>query len=788
MSFAKNAITTAVKTLLPERQWNKEAVTNTPWVRNPSWLPITAPSPTEQKIVGLYRIESGTTYASFKITGSITVDWGDGSAPENVSAAVTATHLYNYNSAALDGTDAPATLTQSTSTVNRNNHGYTNGMVVTLYNITTTTGLVVGSRYYVINATTDTFQVAKSVGGSAVTFGTGDGTCTLLEHKQAVITITPQVGYNMTNVIFSDRPSVYTVTGTSASTGWLDIEMALPLCSKLYWASQTFNSYTGGWWHSKLERFSLRSSLIRQCNYFFYNCPSLRSVPNFAVDTTLNTLSFTSSATGVQTVNNTFRADDTVYFLSNGNMTTPSLIFTSGIRYYVSSASLTSTTAGFASSPGSIGVTFSTAGNLVTGYSGVSADYMFYNCFSLTEVPEAIKAIPSIVVAQFMFANCYSLAVVEGLTLTYCGAAESMFYQCFALGTVSGLDTKNITRIQNMFATCYALTDVGYLETSQVRQAANLFDRCYSLESAPPLNLERCLQTGSMFYQCYSLKYVPALNMPLVTLASQMFMQCYALQKIPDMYAPAVTSASSMFNACTLLSTISSVSLPAATDCTSLFSNCMNLREVGDVYIPNCTVIANMFSNCYALVSVRTITTTSVLTNMGTMFSNCNSLKEAPWINTSGVTTATGVFQNCYSLRSVPAYDLALNTVFSNFFVNCTGLTDVPALNTEKATAMISMYSGCVALRNAPVNSVAATTSTSATSNIYLNCISLRTVRTPFKFTFTVANASMSAASLDAMYTALPTVTGQTVTVSGNIGTTTDTPSIATAKGWTVTG
>jgi hypothetical protein len=46
----------------------------------------------------------------------------------------------------------------------------------------------------------------------------------------------------------------------------------------------------------------------------------------------------------------------------------------------------------------------------------------------------------------------------------------------------------------------------------------------------------------------------------------------------------------------------------------------------------------------------------------------------------------------------------------------------------------------------------------------------------------------LNGTQLDAYYTALPTIVSQTLTVTGNWGTATDTPSIATAKGWTVTG
>jgi len=46
----------------------------------------------------------------------------------------------------------------------------------------------------------------------------------------------------------------------------------------------------------------------------------------------------------------------------------------------------------------------------------------------------------------------------------------------------------------------------------------------------------------------------------------------------------------------------------------------------------------------------------------------------------------------------------------------------------------------------------------------------------------------LSSAALNEIYTNLATVTGQTITVSGNYGTTGDDPTIATAKGWTVSG
>ena len=98
----------------------------------------------------------------------------------------------------------------------------------------------------------------------------------------------------------------------------------------------------------------------------------------------------------------------------------------------------------------------------------------------------------------------------------------------------------------------------------------------------------------------------------------------------------------------------------------------------------------------------------------------------------------------------------------SYMFNSCYSLQAVPLFNTQAVTNMSYMFATCPSLS--------------------------RIAATGFKYTFSVANCKLSAAALDEIYTNLPTVTGQTITVTGNWGAATDNPSIATAKGWTVTG
>ena len=166
------------------------------WSR-PEWRTLPSMTSTDQAFYGLHAVypEDGN-FCALTASGDYTVDWGDGTTTNHTSGSQ-ANYIFDYNSAALVGTDSPVTFTASTSTVNRTAHGFTNGKTVTFWNISGTTGVVNGQVYYVINRTADTFQVSLTPGGAAVTM-TGDGTAALTRYRQAIVTVTPQAGQNLT--------------------------------------------------------------------------------------------------------------------------------------------------------------------------------------------------------------------------------------------------------------------------------------------------------------------------------------------------------------------------------------------------------------------------------------------------------------------------------------------------------------------------------------------------------------------------------------------------------------
>jgi hypothetical protein len=266
----------------------------TPWVRNPSWSALTAVGSSEEKFAGIVAVFPQGSYLALSAAGNYTVDWGDG-ASENVNTGVTANKLYDFNDVDLANTNAPVTLTDAGDLVERTAHGYSNGMEVRFYNIVSTTGLTEAQTYYVISATANDFQVAATVGGSAIALST-NGSATLLPYKQAIVTVTPNGG-TLTSININVKN---TTSGLQAyETGWLDIEVGSPnftsitlggsnvrfaMCERA--AVRSFGSDTNQ--SSLFENFrELQevvlgdTSSITNMNSMFRECFSLVTVPLF---------------------------------------------------------------------------------------------------------------------------------------------------------------------------------------------------------------------------------------------------------------------------------------------------------------------------------------------------------------------------------------------------------------------------------------------------------------------------------------------------------------------------
>jgi len=538
------------------------------YIRNPVWLSLDTVNATDQKVVGLHRIDKSANFVSLLCTtntGTYTVNWGDG-VTENIASNTQAYHEYDYNDSDItNDTRGAVTFTDSGDLITRNNHGYQNGMAISFAEITSTTGIILNKEYYVINSTTNTFQISNSVNGSAVALTT-DGSGYILPYKQVLVTITPTTG----NLLTIDFFRKHNQTGLqNYSTGWLDIIIAMPNMSTNGLKIGGFSSIV----HGNLDKITALTPVVQNTNqYLFYNCSTLRKIDFVSL-----------TVSGVAT---------SEMFRNCYNLLEAPPMTTTGTTNWLS--------------------TFNACYNLnsVPKYdlsAATTTSSMFNTCRSLREIPNL------------------------GITST-CTNSSSMFNNCYSLQIVPLMDFSGCTTVANMFTTCTALITIPPFNFSSATTASSLFSGCSSLKYVPSLNLNVCTTFDSMFNLCVSLIYVPKLwtswagsgNVSIAT----MFQNCSSLIEAPplDNLTP-ITVATSAFSNCASLVRISAFSLGSVivtANLNTIFQNCFSLQEnnvtgaIRTHSIANGKMSATALNNYYTNLGTGTTYTLTVSGNYGT--------------------------------------------------------------------------------------------------------------------------------------------------------------------------
>ncbi len=337
--------------------------------------------------------------------------------------------------------------------------------------------------------------------------------------------------------------------------------------------------------------------------------------------------------------------------------------------------------------------------------------------------------------ASGTFRNCIGLQRVKLYTGLITGSMSSCFNNCRMLRVVEGLDGATPTSVASIFTTCYALKKSPALIPTAAADSA--------------------------FTDCHSLTDISAFVFASITSSNAMLSNCRSLVTVGNIIAPLSADPQLFFSGCVMLETVGNVDFRASTFGSSIFSGCSKLRTVGTVDLRLATNFASIFANCLLLTTVGTITSTAA-TSLASAFLGCTALLTAPtFSSTSSVTNFSSMFSGCSNLQIVPIYTVGAANLTS-MFLDCWALAAAPAFNYSTITTGTTLFSGCRnlskgILANAP-----------PVSHSYLNC-------------------KLSAAALDVIYTALPTIVAQTITVTGNYGTATDTPALCTGRGWTVT-
>ena len=567
-----------------------------PWVRNPSWRALTAVGDSEQKFSGIVAVFPQGSYLALSAAGNYTVNWGDG-ASENVNTGVTANKLYDFNDADLANTNAPVTLTDAGDLVERTAHGYVNGMEVRFYNIVSTTGLTTAQVYYVISATANDFQVAATVGGSAIALST-NGSATLLPYKQAIVTVTPQAGQSLTTITLNVKN---TTSGLQAyETGWLDIEVGSPNFTSITLAGGSVR-------FSMCERAAVRSiGSVTNLSSLLSNYYKLQAV----------VLGNTAAVTNMSSMFSGCSFLTTAPLFNTVAVTNMSSMF-SGC-YSLAIVPLFNTVA-------------------VTNMSS-----MLRNCRSLAAVPLFNTA--AVTSMESMLRDCYSLTTVPLFNTVAVTNMSTMFQESRSLITVPLFNTAAVTNMSTMFFGCDSLATVPLFNTAAVTNISLMFTNCVSLVRVPLFNTAAVTNISLMFSGCSSLAAVPLFNTAAVTNMSSMFSGCFPLVTVPLLNTAAVTNIQSMFNNCLTLSSVPALNVSAVSSSGnfgSMFSGCNSLSRIQAANfnytfsVASCKLGATELNEIYTNLPVAVGQTITVSNNVGTTGDN-------PAIATAKGWTVTG--------------------------------------------------------------------------------------------------------------------------------------------------
>ena len=602
--------------------FNVNTVT-TPWKRNPSWPTLPTVLSTDQKFVGLIAVFPDSTFTALTATtssGTYTVDWGDGTSAQTYASGSQANYQYSYSASGL--TDTPVTFTASTGLVTRNSHGYTNGSLISFAVINTTTGIVVGQKYYVINATANTFQLSATSVGGAITL-TNDGTGTILPYKMAIVTVTPTTA-NLTGFNLNVKNS--TAGLNTYESGWLDITVGSPNFTS---SGLTISAATINISRYMCEQVTIINlgSCTNMSNMFRF-LSALQSVPLFN----------TAAVTNMSNMFQQCYSLTSVPLFNTAAVTTFNAIFYQ--CYFLTSVPLFNTAA-------------------VTNMTN-----MFYQCNSLTSVPLFNTA--AVTTMAGMFNGCNSLTSVPLFNTAAVTSMNNMFYQCNSLTSVPLFNTATVIDMTNMFQLCYSLTSVPLFNTAAVTNMSGMFQSCPSLTSVPLFNTATVTNMATMFTGCNSLTSVPLFNTAAVTSMNNMFYQCTSLTSVPLFNTAAVTNMATMFQQCYSLTSVPLFNTAAVTSMTAMIQSCTSLTSVP---LFNTAAVINMngmFQSCPSLTSVPALNASAV-TSAANLLNIFLGVPQISTINAYG-------FLYTFSVASLKLSKTALQTLFSNLGIG-TGQT-----------------------------------------------------------------------------------------------------------------
>lgn len=713
--------------------------TPTDWVRPPDWIAITNTTSEVQFLVADTGLKAFSIKTEFvKMSGTnIYIDWGDGVIDTiSTETSTTTSHVYSTG-----GTPC--------------SRGY-NTFKIRIYGDLT---CIITNVKHISNFAVAGGNIYYNVGVLEAYFGSGT------------------MG-GMAQSLFSSNG------GVSSVASFLYLEhVQLPNTTGSAWTTQMSYMFQNCTNLSKVVM-PTSSSGLTNMTQTFSNCFNLRDIV------------LPSNATSISNMTSTFSTCRSLR----------TVVFPTNLNACISFATT------FSSCSALKNVTLPSI-NLVTDLSSSFSGCTSLQWFKFTSMPAPVSAGTSVNLSS-MLTNCTVLQNVY-FPSSCSGNAVYNFSSTFSNSSI----LKNIifptnfnpSTLNGAFGNCYSLTRVVFQSVCpSLTDMSSAFSNNYLLSSVVlPNTVGSSISLATTFQSCYSLESITIPSGWILNSLGNTFSNCITLKTVvlPNNAQNSLSSMSSTFSNCyELVSVTMPTSLNLLNTLSSTFSNCWSLQSIVlPTSLPALTSLGTTFNACYNLTSLTLPTSTPALTSSNNTFQNCIALQEItmPATVSASLTQLSATFYGCTNLKTLtlPTTQTASLTFLTSMIYQCGSLTTINnlgKLGSLTATPLVSAgtFSNFTnALTSLSFNCPFSALNVSGASPANFNRLnSLRLLNTGAgQWTGTspqinVSYCDLSATALNQLFTDLTTIVSKTINITGCTGAATCTRSIATAKGWTVTG
>jgi hypothetical protein len=419
------------------------------WQRPSEWIQLPDLTNDTQKIVALFAVyDNPSNFVTFRCTGAITVDWGDGTATENINSGVTAEHNYAYANAGNTTTEG---WRQVIITITPQS-----GQNITAFNIRDfrhSAASAVSSCYNWLQLRLKTPSLTSIVlqGGGNVDTDTIQSIEVLESALTSLLNAFAGI-VGLQRVYVKSSATVTNMQGcfSSGNANLIDI-----VCDITIGANTSFNTTFSGCQQLRYPpKFKFASNAsINSIQYCYANCFSLLEAPDLGNLTSactdfIGVFSGCRSLRRAPNMNTNSAATTTEMFDGCYSLISLPLYNTQNVTnmsfMFRNCTSLRSVPA------------FNT--RWVTTYSN-----MFLSCNNLTSMPHPWGS-TSATIMTAMFRNCFSLKNVAAMTSTNVTSFIDLFRDCTALTAVPALSMGSATAASgysSMFLNCFNVGEIN---------------------------------------------------------------------------------------------------------------------------------------------------------------------------------------------------------------------------------------------------------------------------------------------------------------------------------------